>query len=106
MQDSAPLLTTQKAWAIATQAKDNQPCTDCGVAYRYWVMQLDHIASRGPKAFTISAAYTTDKARRAYCTEAQLRDEIAKCEIVCSNCHAERTHARGGQRWGRPLVIE
>lgn len=97
-------LTTHKAWAIATQAKDNVPCADCGVPYRYWVMQLDHVAQRGPKAFTISATYTTARARRAMCTEAELLAEIAKCDIVCANCHAERTHARGGQRWGPPRI--
>jgi hypothetical protein len=106
MQDGGLLLTTQKAWAIATKAKDNQACADCGVAYRYWVMQLDHVPSRGAKSFTISLAYTSGRDRRVLCTREQLLAEIAKCEIVCSNCHAERTHARGGQRWGRPVVTE
>ena len=25
---------------------------------------------------------------------ARLETEIAKCEVVCANCHAERTHQR------------
>jgi hypothetical protein len=29
-----------------------------------------------------------------YCGWDDLLDEIAKCEVVCSNCHRERTHQR------------
>jgi hypothetical protein len=50
-------------------------------------MQYDH---RDPttKCFTISAApgkYTAD----------EVLDEIAKCDVVCANCHAERTFGKG-----------
>jgi hypothetical protein len=97
----AEQLTTRAAWRIATELKASTPCADCGGRYPYWVMQLDHVAERGPKAFTISLTYTSGRERRVMVTEKELRAEIAKCDIVCANCHAERTHARGGQRWGR-----
>lgn len=100
-EETTPNLTTHEAWAIATQAKTNEPCADCGVIYPYWVMQLDHVRERGAKSFTVSLTYTSGRDRRVLCTREQLLDEIAKCDIVCANCHAERTHARGGQRWGR-----
>ena len=99
--ETTPDLTTHEAWAIATQAKTDKPCADCGEIHPYWVMQLDHVPGRGAKAFTISLTYTSGRDRRVLCTRAQLLDEIAKCDIVCANCHAIRTHARGGQRWGR-----
>lgn len=59
---------------------------DCGVEYASYVMQYDH---RDPatKCFTISAApgkYTAD----------EVLDEIAKCDVVCANCHAERTFGK------------
>jgi hypothetical protein len=59
-------------------------CADCGVIYPTWVMQFDHV--RGIKAFELSACQTLDR-------EVVLA-EVAKCEVVCSNCHAQRTHMR------------
>lgn len=71
------------------QAKD-VPCTDCSVRYPYYVMQFDHLNG---KTFTIGMLSN----RSLSAVEA----EIAKCEVVCANCHAERTHVRrssgGGQ---------
>lgn len=62
-----------------------KPCTDCNVEYPYYVMQFDHLSA---KEFTIgSYAGTTGSVKR-------LLAEIAKCEVVCANCHAERTHQR------------
>jgi hypothetical protein len=101
----APILTTREAWGIATQWKTNTPCADCGITYPYWVMQLDHVPERGAKSFTVSLTYTSGRERRVLCTREQLFEEIAKCDVVCANCHAERTHSRGGQRWGPPQVV-
>lgn len=70
--------------SIVQTAKD-VPCTDCGVKYPYYVMQFDHT---GDKNFTIGVY-----ARQALAAE-RLIEEIAKCEVVCANCHAERTHTR------------
>lgn len=69
--------------ALVLSAKD-RPCTDCDVSYPAYVMQFDH---RDPsqKWFTISSSMRSR-------TIAQLRAEIAKCDVVCANCHAERTH--------------
>ena len=64
------------------QNSKDRPCTDCGVQYPYYVMQFDHV--RGEKKFTIGAGI--DMGWRS------LTDEIAKCEVVCANCHMERTH--------------
>jgi hypothetical protein len=68
---------------IIQSAKD-RPCTDCGVHHPYYVMQFDHLTD---KHFNIGQAVTQ-------VSEARLRTEIAKCEVVCANCHAERTHRR------------
>jgi hypothetical protein len=65
------------------------PCADCGVRYPPWVMQFDHV--RGQKLFNLGAWNHMSTNIR---TE-QLLAEAAKCEIVCANCHHERTW----QRW-------
>lgn len=81
---------------IIRSAKD-QPCHDCGVRYPYYVMQFDHRV-RSQKSFNVGARGPT-------LGEDRLRVEIAKCDIVCANCHAERTH-RQNQRLGRIRHVE
>lgn len=60
-----------------------KPCHDCGVQYPYWVMQFDH-RDRSQKRFNIGPIGPT-------VGEDRLRAEIAKCDIVCANCHFDRT---------------
>ena len=73
------------------KAKD-VPCADCGVKYPYYVMQFDHVDPN--KNFDIASV------RRRLLSIAVVAAEIARCEVVCANCHAERTHRRG-QRFSR-----
>lgn len=58
-----------------------RPCTDCNQSYPTYIMDFDHLTQ---KSFTISK-------RRSAVSIARLLAEIAKCEVVCSNCHRERT---------------
>lgn len=62
-----------------------RPCTDCGFRFNPWQMQFDHV--RGRKLFVIASS-------GADVSVSKLRREIAKCEVVCANCHAERTYRR------------
>lgn len=64
--------------------KEDTPCTDCNQNYPYYVMQFDHISG-------VKVHHVSQMIQRGW---QPLKDEIAKCEIVCSNCHAERTHRR------------
>lgn len=76
----------------AVRAAKDQPCTDCGVRYPYYVMEFDHLDADA-KHFNVSAGVTC-------ASHARLLAEIAKCEVVCANCHAARTHARKQARKG------
>jgi hypothetical protein len=49
-------------------------------------MDFDHIAERGPKRFRL-AAYASRKPET-------VAAEIAKCDVICANCHRIRTRAR------------
>lgn len=62
-----------------------RPCADCGRSYPPHVMDFDHV--NGAKAFCIARA-RSGKALRL------ILAEVAKCEVVCANCHRARTHAR------------
>ena len=65
--------------------KGNTPCTDCEIQYPYYVMQFDHV--RGTKLFDLGKNSAWRNLKR-------VQEEVAKCEIVCANCHAERTYQR------------
>jgi hypothetical protein len=64
----------------------NRPCIDCGITYPSCVMDFDHV--RGIKRFEISNAVITGY------TGEKLANELAKCELVCANCHRIRTYNR------------
>lgn len=65
------------------------PCVDCEKKYPYWVMQFDHLPGR-EKITNISALVGEG------CTKERLLSEISKCELVCANCHSNRTFHRMG----------
>lgn len=68
------------------------PCADCGVEYPPYVMDFDHLGEE-EKEFNISYM------RRHKMAFAKIEAEIAKCEVVCSNCHRERTNTRNPARY-------
>lgn len=57
-------------------------------------MEFDHLRD---KEFTISRHGLTVSIDR-------LKPEIAKCDVVCSNCHRSRTYARNAD--AVPLAFE
>lgn len=68
--------------AYIRSVKD-KPCADCGIKYPYYVMDLDH---KFDKKFNFNTAYNQGRLK--------LVEEVKKCDVVCSNCHRERTHQR------------
>ena len=66
--------------------KTGKPCKDCGEIYPHYVMDFDHLPGF-EKDFQISE-------RGIYVSIERLYAEFDKCDIVCSNCHRERTHQR------------
>ncbi len=67
--------------------KEETPCTDCGKYYPHYVMDFDHQKDK-LKDISLMMNYPLKR----------IIEEIAKCEIVCSNCHRERTHGPVTQR--------
>src|SRR5258705_499129 len=63
-------------------ALKNKPCVDCGIKYPPHVMDWDHVS--GVKRFNLG------NARQRYGhlgIREQILVEIAKCDLVCANCH-------------------
>jgi hypothetical protein len=63
----------------------DHPCADCGEDDPL-VLEFDHL---GDKEFNISKGLR-DRGWLA------VLDEMAKCDVVCANCHRRRTAHRGG----------
>jgi hypothetical protein len=64
--------------------KRQTPCADCGNKFPPECMDFDHV--RGDKVGGISSMFMAPMAA--------LEAELAKCEIVCANCHRIRTRKR------------
>src|SRR5574343_16672 len=75
----------RKKIAEYIQKLKETPCADCNIKYPYWVMQFDHV--RGTKTFNVASMVSLESKRL-------IDEEVSKCEVVCANCHANRTFIR------------
>lgn len=70
------------------------PCVDCGESDPI-VLTFDH-KDPSLKKFTIASARNV--------TDQEFLEEIAKCDVVCCNCHARRTAKQfNWYSWIKPL---
>jgi hypothetical protein len=80
----------KKRIAILREAVNDikkKPCLDCGRSLPYYVMHFDHLDGSikdGNVSHMVSQGIALQK----------ILDEIAKCELVCANCHGIRTYQR------------
>ena len=75
------------AHSFVRNLKHNQPCMDCRVAYPFYVMQYDH---RPGEKKSASIGHIGQKGW----SQKRILEELAKCDLVCANCHMDRTHQR------------
>jgi hypothetical protein len=69
--------------------KEATPCLDCGERHPSYIMDFDHV--RGVKLGLVSEMVSNGVPWR------HIDAEIAKCDLVCSNCHRYRTFSREGR---------
>lgn len=60
-------------------------CVDCGYREHSEALEFDHLDN---KMFSLS------KAQSLGYSKTRILEEIAKCEVVCANCHRIRTASR------------
>jgi len=78
--------TPRAAWLRSL--KTGRPCTDCRRVFDPQVMQWDHLPGF-EKLGDLSGGFPGR-------TEEEILREVAKCELVCTNCHIIRTFKRNG----------
>jgi hypothetical protein len=75
---------TRMAWL--RELKSGKTCTDCGGSFPPEAMQWDHL----PGTLKLGEISKRLRNRR----RKLIFEELAKCELVCANCHAIRTYKR------------
>ncbi len=65
----------------------SNPCMDCTRTYPSVAMDFDHV--RGEKHSEVTDMWSWSRSK--------VLAEIAKCELVCANCHRVRTYTRGAE---------
>jgi len=81
LNDKANVRSTNIRKYLA-EYKISKGCVDCGYSAHHAALDFDHIAD--DKSFNVCNAKSINAAK----------DEIKKCEVVCSNCHRIRTYNR------------
>ena len=74
--------------AKVTSLKEGNPCKDCGVTFPPVAMDFDHVS--GDKMLNVSSM--------RHLAWGAVLAEIAKCELVCANCHRVRTWQQKNQK--------
>jgi hypothetical protein len=64
--------------------RDN-PCVDCDGEFPIECMEFDHVPERGPKIANVATLVGSPR---------RFLEELAKCDLVCANCHKIRTARR------------
>lgn len=87
-----PLAIARKRRAFVFKTKyineiKDRPCRDCGGRFPLCAMDFDHL---DPKIKLASIAHMRIM---NWCLE-KIKQEIEKCDVVCSNCHRVRTYNR------------
>ena len=76
-------------WRAQSQLLDDLrsvPCADCGRRFAPCAMDFDHREPTGKVSGVTRMIGRAGKDR--------ILAEVAKCDIVCANCHRARTHSR------------
>ena len=66
--------------------KEKHGCSDCRNKYPHYVLEFDHRPGEN-KIDNVTRVLKNFGVEMAW-------KEVAKCDIVCSNCHKVRTYAR------------
>jgi hypothetical protein len=82
-----------RAHAAMLDAIKLRPCADCGSTFPPCAMDFDH---RSPATKRTAVSRMIGRAGMA-----SILAEVAKCDIVCANCHRERTFRRRVASSGR-----
>jgi hypothetical protein len=88
-RESGPVAVALKKWYEVAKSK---PCADCGHSFPACCMDFDHRIGT-EKSYCVGTMVAHHYSLNL------IEKEVAKCDLVCANCHRIRTRDR---RKGRP----
>lgn len=65
----------------------NKPCADCGNVFPPYVMDFHHVEPETKEASVATLIHAN------VATTERITAEVAKCILLCANCHRIRTHS-------------
>lgn len=80
---------TKENFKFVTELKLKLGCADCGYNEHPAALDFDHLPGHTKRRSI---------ARMVQAHRSTLLEEIAKCEVVCSNCHRVRTWKRNAEK--------
>ena len=89
------LRTRQKQMALLHEYKEKIGCHDCNAIFPHYILEFDH----KPEFKKLDGVYRVLKnfgIEKAW-------EEVAKCDVVCANCHKIRTYNR--KPWGKTDIM-
>ena len=69
------------------RSKRDKPCADCGQSFPVICMDFHHEGDKDP---FLQSARMGMAARMRYWSIKRIDEELAKCIVLCSNCHRLR----------------
>ena len=72
---------------VLAKYKVEKGCVDCGYNKNPLALEFDHLPGTTKRKNVAALLYNSWKI---------IWEEVAKCEVVCANCHAIRTFTRMG----------
>jgi hypothetical protein len=83
-REDGPKVTALREWMNEIKSR---PCADCGLTFEICCMDFDHREGTS-KAFNVGSMFAHHYSRDL------IETEVAKCDLVCANCHRIRTRDR------------
>ena len=83
--------------------KEQVPCADCGQYFPHYVMEFDHVnGNRTRRGRNNNGCISSLLSQRW----SVVLSELAKCEVVCANCHRKRTWSKlyASGDWGDDIT--
>ena len=69
--------------------KESHPCADCNNFFKHYILDFNHL-DPSTKLYNVAELMNNGSIKKVW-------EEIAKCNLLCANCHRERTYGENSE---------